>query len=413
MSQHAEQIGDNGYLGPQIQPTGNLHGKEERFPAAPLLPGPHWADLAGLLDRNILANGSAELRYFESTALEGNRLQDPTMRPIIVYLPESYPRDPAKRYPVIYLLHGAMTDVGYWLKRGRGSGSLLERIDEILAPSQTEVIVVLVDAWTSVGGSQYVNSPAIGRYHDYLVDDVTAFVDDAFRTLRSRQGRAVLGHSSGGFGAWVACTTRPDVFSSLAMLAADCLFEGVFLKTFSPSTRRLRDAYDGSMANFWARHSVVQAARILDAAAPHSGAPVIDRGMWEPQDAPLFDQHMLAAAFTQNANGEAEYLFGRDGRLDLAVWSSWLAHDPVRCASRFASQLRSLSFIALQAGTDDEFFADNGAEALSAELRALGVAHELRVGAGTHEPGDNFDKLFNKLATFVAGEGKSAANDGT
>jgi enterochelin esterase-like enzyme len=86
-------------------------------------------------------------------------------------------------------------------------------------------IVVWVDAWTSYGGSQFVDSPAIGRYHSYLCDEVVAFVDDRYRTLAAPEHRGIAGKSSGGFGAMITPMLRPDLFGGLASHAGDALYE--------------------------------------------------------------------------------------------------------------------------------------------------------------------------------------------
>ena len=61
-------------------------------------------------------------------------------------------------------------------------------------------LVVLVDGFTRLGGSQYVDSVHNGRYATYTMRDVVAHVDAAYRTIPGEGGRAVLGKSSGGFG---------------------------------------------------------------------------------------------------------------------------------------------------------------------------------------------------------------------
>jgi S-formylglutathione hydrolase FrmB len=374
---------------------------EAGFPRAPFIPGPNWFRVESMLSRNVLTSGTGEVRYFESSALRGNFLNDPSQRPMVVYLPASYDREPRKSYPVVYVLHGAMTDVGSWLHREMGRSSLLERMDQICGQSKVEAILVLIDGWTSVGGSQYLNSPAVGRYHDYFVDDVTGFVDAHFRTVASAAGRAVLGHSSGGFGAWNACVSQPDVFAYLAMLAPDCLFEGVFLHTLAPAIRRLREQYEGSMEVFWASRRddsgevVAQSAERIQQSQDTHGGP------WNPLDTAIFDQHMLAAAFAHPSDDAAQYLFWGDGRINASVWARWLEHDPVRSAHRFATALRELQFIGLSAGSEDEFFADNGAASLAGELGKLGVGYHLSIGSGNHEPGENFDDLFRTLITAI------------
>ena len=43
-------------------------------------------------------------------------------------------------------------------------------------------ILVLPDALTRLGGSQYVNSSAVGRYTDYVADELVAFIDETYPT---------------------------------------------------------------------------------------------------------------------------------------------------------------------------------------------------------------------------------------
>ena len=94
------------------------------------------------------------------------------------------------------------------------------------------VIVVYVDAWTALGGSQFVDSPGTGRYHTYLCDDVVSYVDARYRTAAAPEHRGLAGKSSGGYGAMVTALWRPDVFGALATHAGDALFEVCYLPEF-------------------------------------------------------------------------------------------------------------------------------------------------------------------------------------
>lgn len=369
------------------------------FPRAPFMPGPNWFHLELLASRNFIPHGSVETHYLVSPALQGNALNDPERRPLVVYLPEKYRQFPQMQFPVVYLLHGAMTDVGSWLKRGGRRQSPLETVDSVIG-EEGDAIVVMIDAWTSVGGSQYVNSAAIGQYQDYLVDDVVRGVDGWFRTIRSPSARAIFGHSSGGFGAWMACTRRPGVFGSLGMLAADCLFEGVFLQTLGPAVRRLRESYGGSMYNFWSTHGSSDPAppsrtRIYQPQDGH-GRP------WNPEDAAIYDQHMLAAAFSGDDSQQLRYLFSQPaGEIDTEVWANWTALDPVRTVAQFKEELLQLRHISIGAGRQDEFFADNGAAALTLVLGANGISHAHLSADGGHEPGDLFADQFRSILRGV------------
>ena len=148
--------------------------------------------------------------------LIGNRLGDPTERVTPVILPPSYEREPERRYPVIYLL-AALTGTGWQLlSRSPLSEALDERLWRLYQsdPSLPEFIVVLPDCFTALGGSQYVNSPALGRYQDHLTQEVIPQIDRRYRTLAAPAHRGVLGRSSGGIGAlWLRPIDPPPLLT--------------------------------------------------------------------------------------------------------------------------------------------------------------------------------------------------------
>ena len=68
---------------------------------------------------------------------------------------------------------------------------------------------MFVDAWTSLGGSQFLNSIGTGRYMDYLCDEIVPFIDGRYPTAGGRDHRGIAGKSSGGYGAMVAADASP------------------------------------------------------------------------------------------------------------------------------------------------------------------------------------------------------------
>jgi len=111
---------------------------------------------------------------------------------------------------------------------------------------------VFVDCWTSVGGSQFLDSPATGMYHTHLCEEVVPWVDGQYRTLAAAAHRGIAGKSSGGYGAMVTCMLRPDLFGGMADHAGDAVFENCYLPDFRKCARVLRDRYEGSYDRFWA-----------------------------------------------------------------------------------------------------------------------------------------------------------------
>ena len=148
------------------------------------LPSPWSRDWEGRLDEHVL----------DSEVLTGNALGDPHRRPLYVYTPPGYDDDPGRRYPSIYLIQGMTGQLDMWRNRKAFTPSVLEAIDAWFAqPETTPAIVAFVDAWTSLGGSQFVDSPATGRYHTYLCDEVVPFVDSAYRTRPEAAHRGIAG----------------------------------------------------------------------------------------------------------------------------------------------------------------------------------------------------------------------------
>src|SRR3984893_17184350 len=147
-----------------------------------------------------------------SSVLQGNALGDPHDRDVYCYVPAEY-GDGSGRYPVIYFLSGFTGKGRMHLNYDPFVESIDRRLDRLIAAgAMPPVICVLPDCFTSLGGSQYVNSSATGRSEDYLVDELVPFVDQQLRTKASRDRRGVTGKSSGGYGAMVLTMRHADVF---------------------------------------------------------------------------------------------------------------------------------------------------------------------------------------------------------
>jgi S-formylglutathione hydrolase FrmB len=304
--------------------------------------------------------GRVEERVIDSQALTGNPLGDPHRRPLLVQLPPAYDAEPQRRFPTIYVLQGLTNQVDMWRNRHAFQRTPLEELDARFASGEAPpAIVVYIDAWTRLGGSQFLDSPGTGRYATYLCDEIVPFVDDLYRTMAQAAHRGLAGHSSGGYGAMVTAMRRPDLFRGFASHAGDGLFELSFIPAFGPVVRTLRDRYDGSFDRFW------QDFR----ARP---------GQSRPGDGELINVYCMAACFSADADGSVRLPFEVEtGRLLPEAWDRWLAVDPVRMAAGSADALRSMRGIWLDAGRSDEFNLDLATIAFRRALSALGVADEV------------------------------------
>ncbi len=155
--------------------------------------------------RPVRGAGTTVILEHSSKVLAGNPLGDPHVRRLAVWLPPQYDRrgsGPGARFPVLVDMVGFTGSGPAHLNWKPFSENLAERAARLIHEKRMgPVILVMPDCFTSLGGNQYVNSSAIGRYADYLVDEIVPFVDREFRTLASREHRGCFGKSSGGYGA--------------------------------------------------------------------------------------------------------------------------------------------------------------------------------------------------------------------
>jgi S-formylglutathione hydrolase FrmB len=296
---------------------------------------PWGRDMRGRLDEHEL----------ESDALRSNPLGDPHQRPLWVYAPPDVADDAP--LPALYLIQGHTGQIDMWRNRSAFRPNVLELVDRLFAEDGCPPArVVFVDAWTSYGGSQFVDSAGVGDYHTYLCDEVVPFVDRRYPTT----ARGITGKSSGGYGAMITPMLRPDLFSGLATHAGDALFELCYLPEFPDAVRALRDSYDGSFDAFW---------------EDFRSRPAFTKS----SDFPLLNAWAMAECYSPGALP----FDPATGELVPDVWERWLAWDPVRMVERHADALRGLRAIYIDAGKRDQFYLDLGAEAFRRALERIGV----------------------------------------
>lgn len=292
-----------------------------------------------------------------SAALEGNHLGDSATRPIYVYLPPGYDEDPGRRYPAVYVLQGFFGALPAWLlPQNNLRATYPEMADELFSSGEAPpCILVFVDAWTRLGGSQFVDSPGTGDYQRYLCEDVVDYVDARYRTLPQPQSRALQGKSSGGYGAMVNAMTRPDVFGAFATHAGDARFDLLMMPELAAAHRALRDHYGGSFEAFLADHAT---------------RPALSKA----SDSTLAIVYAMAACFSAAEDGTPLLPFEpATGQLVDAVWARWTENDPVQMVAGHADALAAQRAIWVDAGRSDDYLLDLGAEAFVAELAAIGI----------------------------------------
>ncbi|MBV9717786.1 MAG: esterase [Candidatus Eremiobacteraeota bacterium] len=315
------------------------------------------SDLARILG----LDGNVRIDSIESEALARNPLGDPATRPVVVYLPPAYDAQATRRYPALYVLHGYTADAAALISSRPWETNVVQWADRLIREGRMPpVLIVLVDGFTRLGGSQYVDSVHNGRYATYTVRDVVGHVDRAYRTIASEGGRAVLGKSSGGFGAMHLVFERPGVFAAFASHSGDSYFRYAHIPAFATVHRAL-EAHGFDIASY---------VEAFEGKPKHDGTEYTTMEMlayaaaYSPRSAKAFD---------------IELPFDRaTGELRDDVFARWLAFDPAERVATHREQLERLRLRYLDCGRRDEYNLDIGARVVAERIRELGlsVRHE-------------------------------------
>jgi enterochelin esterase-like enzyme len=144
------------------------------------------------------------LRVIEGLTLESTILEQDVKYSLI--LPEDY-YSSNKKYPVVYLLHGLGDNESSWLEYGR-----VNQITDVLMANNEVVPVIFV--MPQGYRTYYVNDfDGKFRYEDMFIDELIPHIDKKYRTMASKNFRATLGYSMGGFGALSLALQHPEVIS--------------------------------------------------------------------------------------------------------------------------------------------------------------------------------------------------------
>jgi enterochelin esterase-like enzyme len=156
-----------------------------------LLPGAAHAQSTGLMGY-----------LFDAEMWSPTLQQQMTFR---IYLPPDYFYDEDRRYPTLYMLHGAGGNYTEW-----SDSFLPAQLDDMIGLQIVQpMIVVMPDGGTRTYWANWDKGP---RWSDYVAYDVVGEIDSRFRTVPLPSGRAIGGLSMGGLGAMQIAMNHPDIF---------------------------------------------------------------------------------------------------------------------------------------------------------------------------------------------------------
>lgn len=298
-------------------------------------------------------------------ALEGNLEGNVVDRDALVFLPPSYAKEKARRYPVVYALHGYSIGADQWSKEIH----VPQTIEGAFALGSREMIVVLPDSKTTHNGSMYSSSVTTGDFERYVVHDVVAYIDAHYRTIPRRESRGLAGHSMGGYGASRLGMRHPDVFASLYIMSPCCM-----------SAR-------GTGPN----------GADLEKTAQNMTKPSDSEGM------PFFARAQLAtaAAWSPNPKNPPLYLDlpTKDGAPQPAVLARWAANAPLAFVDQYIGNLKQYHGISMDVGDQDGLRVD--AARLHDIMDSYGIANSFEIYPGTHTS-KVADRFQNHVLTFFS-----------
>lgn len=303
-----------------------------------------------------MPQGTIIIETIESQVLKNNALGDPFVRRVPVYLPPGYEQG-TNRYPTVYVLTGFTGRGTMLLNDSVWEEPLPQRLDRLITSGAIKpMIAVMPDCFTRIGGSQYLNSTATGRYEDHVINELVPFVDRKYRTLADRDHRAVMGKSSGGYGAVILAMRHADVFGLMASHSGDMYFELCYKHDFPGLLRGL--IKHGGLDKFWEIFPTIHpkdndfsaTINIIAMAACYSPNPKSPHGFDLPIDL-------------------------ETGEIREDVWKRWLEWDPAYLVDKHLAALKSLKLIYLDAGLRDEFHLQYCARIFCKRLKERGIAY--------------------------------------
>lgn len=329
-------------------------------------------------------------RVLNCEALQGNFIGNRFTRKLQIYTPPGYKMNGEYPYPVVYLLHGepfsekAFIDkqlfIDYiapypiWTQAPdfpeEGFRLWMDGLinDGLIEP----MIIVMPNAGTEpYGFSMYSNSALNGNFEDFIVNDLVEYMDAHYNTIANPSGRAVIGHSQGGYAAFKFGMLHPDVFGTVVshsgLLFVDALFSlSDVIKQENP------DGFNG------------------------------------PDPTKFFTSALYAfsAAWSPNLNNPPFYVdlpleFGEDGNLYPVpeVIALWYQNDVFNLLDYYNTDFKSLDGIYLDVGIYDELGTNLAHQPVLAKMDYYNVDYTFETYEGGHHT-HMFERLARALEYF-------------
>ncbi len=315
------------------------------------LPAPSPAQMVTL--RPPVVEGAEKVRIehltMHSEEIAGNLLGTSAERDVFVVLPPSYDKDPTRRYPVVYALHGYSLGAEQWL----GELHMPQTAEGAFANGVPEMIIVFPSSRNEHNGAFYANSPTTGNFENWIADELVDYVDARYRTLAQPASRGLTGHSMGGYGASRIGIRRAERYGALYLMSPCC---------------------QSALGSRGLTAEQVGAIEALPSVAAAADLPFASRG-------PL----AIASAYSPNPRKPPLYVdlpvdSNGDERPDILA--KWSANSPLAFLDQYIHKVRQYRAIALDVGDKDGLVGDT--RKMHEALLAYDIPNTLDIYDGDH-----------------------------
>lgn len=309
-------------------------------------------------------------------------LGDPTRRRIDVYVPHGHT---GQGLPLLVDLVGFTAGGPAHTNWKNFQENVPERLDRLIADgAMLPAVVAFPDCFTKLGGNQYINSAAMGRWDDFLRLEMVPHVEDAFRCGGTGR-RGVFGKSSGGYGAIVHALLHPGFWAAAACHSGDMAHELCHLPEF-PGVLRALAKHGGSieawLKDFWSKpkqpDNDVHVLMMFAMCASYDPDPTAFMGIRLP-----VDMHTC--------------------ELIAERWQGFVDWDPLTIARHRAEGLKTLKGLFIDCGDADQYNLVFGARRLHRLLTEKGIPHVYEEFPDNHSGIDyRMDKSLPFLVTALS-----------
>lgn len=154
----------------------------------------------------LLGYLSTQAAKVDTLAVESQSMQKSIKNVIITPNQYSSQKNP---FAVLYLLHGAGGNYASWIKRVPEIAGYADRYN---------LIIVCPDAAST---SWYFDSPIDSsmKYETYVAKELVPWIDENYKTISNKSGRAITGLSMGGHGALYLAFRHPDIWGAAGSMS--------------------------------------------------------------------------------------------------------------------------------------------------------------------------------------------------